>query len=114
MRIPRRLIFSILGLWITAAARADRLIPSRRSMRPDAHANSAKPASTAAGIDDSPELMLFNDIPIVVAAGKREQTTTEAAASISVVTADDIELFNYESLAQRCETREASIYIPMV
>jgi outer membrane receptor for ferrienterochelin and colicins len=54
----------------------------------------AKPLS-----DEAPELLLYNDMPIVVAAGKREQTQREAPASVSVVTADDIELFGYRSLA---------------
>jgi iron complex outermembrane receptor protein len=49
--------------------------------------------------EDSPELMLFKDIPVVVAAGKREQTQDEAPASVSVITAEDIQLFGYQSLA---------------
>jgi outer membrane receptor for ferrienterochelin and colicin len=48
---------------------------------------------------DAPELMLFKDMPVVVAAGRREQTQQQAAASVSVVTADDIKLFNYESVS---------------
>ena len=48
---------------------------------------------------DAPELMLYKDLPVVVAAGRREQTQQEAAASVSVVTADDIKLFNYESVS---------------
>ncbi len=53
----------------------------------------------AGGGDDSPELMLFKDIPVVVAAGRREQTQRKAPASVSVITAEDIELFGYRSLA---------------
>ena len=49
---------------------------------------------------DAPELMLFNEMPVIVAAGKRAQTQREAAASVSVVTADDIDLFGYRSLAE--------------
>jgi iron complex outermembrane receptor protein len=48
---------------------------------------------------ESPELMMFKDMPVVVAAGMRQQTQQEAAASVSVVSANDIELFNYRSLA---------------
>ena len=48
---------------------------------------------------ESPELMLFQEMPVIVAAGKREQTQTEAAASVSVVTADDINFFGYRNLA---------------
>lgn len=51
------------------------------------------------GGDDSPELMLFKDLPVVVAAGKRAQTQRQAAASVSIVSADDIELFGYRNLA---------------
>ncbi|MFI5378279.1 MAG: TonB-dependent receptor plug domain-containing protein [Tepidisphaerales bacterium] len=38
-------------------------------------------------------------IPIVVAAGKREQTQRQAAASVSVVTDDEIDLFGYRNIA---------------
>jgi iron complex outermembrane receptor protein len=56
------------------------------------------PAPPPSG-EDSPELLLFKDIPIVVAAGKREQTEQQAPASVSIVTAQDIDLFGYRSLA---------------
>jgi outer membrane receptor for ferrienterochelin and colicins len=49
--------------------------------------------------EEGSELMLFKDIPVVVAAGMRQQTLRQAPASVSIVTADDIELFNYRSLA---------------
>jgi outer membrane receptor for ferrienterochelin and colicins len=55
--------------------------------------------SGAALGEDAPELMLFKDMPVVVAAGRRQQTQQQAAAAVSVVTADDIALFNYESIA---------------
>ncbi len=55
--------------------------------------------STALPSEDAPELELYQDLPIVVAAGKREQTQRDAAASVSVVTQDDIQLFGYRSLA---------------
>ena len=48
---------------------------------------------------ESPELELFKDMPIVVAAGKREQTLRQVPASVSIVTADDIDLFGYRNLA---------------
>jgi outer membrane receptor for ferrienterochelin and colicins len=61
-------------------------------------------APSADGLDtgmgqDAPELELFKDMPVVVAAGRREQTQQQAAASVSVVTAEDIALFNYESVS---------------
>src|ERR1700722_9344291 len=34
---------------------------------------------------DSPELLLFKDMPVVVAAGMRQQTQKQAAASVTVV-----------------------------
>jgi outer membrane receptor for ferrienterochelin and colicin len=55
-------------------------------------------AANATGEEGS-ELMLYKDIPVVVAAGMREQTLQQAAASVSIVNANDIELFNYRSLA---------------
>ncbi|HWE04491.1 MAG TPA: TonB-dependent receptor [Tepidisphaeraceae bacterium] len=100
MRILRYLSIALLTPWIASAARAEPLDTEPSVAAPaDVHAPATGSASAAAGMDDSPELMLFNDIPTVLAAGKREQTTREAAASISVITSDDIEMFNYESLA---------------
>ena len=55
--------------------------------------------STSQPTEEAPELELYKDLPVIVAAGKREQTQREAAASVSVVTDDDIELFGYRSLA---------------
>jgi outer membrane receptor for ferrienterochelin and colicins len=56
-------------------------------------------AGSGSSTAESPELLLFKDMPVVVAAGMRVQTQKEAAASVSVVDANDIELFNYRSLA---------------
>jgi iron complex outermembrane receptor protein len=50
-------------------------------------------------VQSSPELDLFQDIPVVVAAAKHEQTIQQAPASVSVVTSDDIDLFGYRNLA---------------
>lgn len=57
------------------------------------------PSKGNATANDSPELLLFTDMPVVVAAAMRPQSQQEAAASVSVVTANDIQLFNYRSLA---------------
>ena len=51
------------------------------------------------GLAESPELLSFKDIPVVVAAGMRSQTQQQAAASVSIVNSNDIQLFNYRSLA---------------
>jgi iron complex outermembrane receptor protein len=62
--------------------------------------NGTSPSDVASPVgDDGSELMLFKDIPVVVAAGMRQQTLQQAAASVSIVDANDIELFNYRSLA---------------
>jgi outer membrane receptor for ferrienterochelin and colicins len=45
------------------------------------------------------ELLLFQDMPVVVSASKREQPQNQVPASVSVITASDIELFGYRSLA---------------
>jgi outer membrane receptor protein involved in Fe transport len=47
----------------------------------------------------APELDLFKDMPIVVAATKHPQTIQQAPASASVVSDSDIELFGYQNLA---------------
>lgn len=49
------------------------------------------------GLDD--EEMLFDEIPSVYAASKYEQKVTEAPASVSVVTADEIRKFGHRTLA---------------
>ncbi len=60
----------------------------------------AKPvAGDSAFGEDAPELELYKEMPVVVAAGRREQTQQQAAAEVSVVTAQEIELFGYRSLA---------------
>jgi iron complex outermembrane receptor protein len=93
-------IFAVAGLLLGSAAYAQDLEAD------PAVTASAGPtaASGSGGLDsqagaDAPELELFKDMPVVVAAGRREQTQQQAAASVSVVTADDISLFNYESIA---------------
>lgn len=62
------------------------------------------------GNDLAPELDLFKDIPVVVAAAKHEQTIDQAPASVSVVTADDIKYYGYENLADALRNQR-SMYI---
>ena len=45
------------------------------------------------------ESMLFQDIPSVIGASKYEQKVTDAPASVSIVTAQDIKLYGYRTLA---------------
>jgi iron complex outermembrane receptor protein len=70
----------------------------------DSTADSAPAAlgvtASTRGVEDAPELDLFKDIPVVVAAAKRQQTIQQAPASVSVVTSDDILLFNYRNLSE--------------
>jgi iron complex outermembrane receptor protein len=54
---------------------------------------------------DAPELMLYKDMPVILVAGKREQTQREAPASVSVVTAEDIDLYGFKSLADVLRTQ---------
>lgn len=61
--------------------------------------------TTVQPTQDAPELDLYKDIPVVVAAGKREQTEREAAASVSVITDQDIDLYGYRSLADALRTQ---------
>lgn len=46
------------------------------------------------------EDLLFEDIPIVFAAGKFEQKSTEAAASVVVISAEEIKMFGYNTLEE--------------
>ncbi len=48
------------------------------------------------GLDE--ELLLFEDIPSVYGASKYEQKVTEAPASVSIVTADEIRKYGYREL----------------
>lgn len=63
-------------------------------------AAATQPAETAPG-----ELMVFEEIPVVVGASKHEQKPTEAPASVTVVTAEEIELYGYRSLADILRTQ---------
>ncbi|HET6248354.1 MAG TPA: TonB-dependent receptor [Tepidisphaeraceae bacterium] len=86
----------------TAVAAADDLDTEPGVLPAGGVKSASTQASSAAGasLEDAPELMAFKDIPVVVAAGKREQTELAAPASVSVIDANTIELFNYDSLAQ--------------
>ncbi|MGA2439694.1 MAG: TonB-dependent receptor [Tepidisphaeraceae bacterium] len=70
-----------------------------------AEPESLAPPSTAQPSKETPELEFYTDLPVVVAAGKREQTQREAAASVSVITSDDIQLYGYRSLADALRTQ---------
>jgi len=63
------------------------------------------PFSATLPSDEAPELDLYKDLPVVVAAGKREQTQREAAASVSVITDQDIQLYGFQSLADALRTQ---------
>src|SRR5579871_3616137 len=65
------------------------------------------PAAALYASDDSPappspssgEAALFGDMPVVEAAALHAQTLAEAPASVTVVTADDIRIYGYRTLA---------------
>jgi iron complex outermembrane receptor protein len=100
-----------LGLWAMIAIAAPRMCLASAATRPatqpaifPSDTDFSEPADTFLAPSktpnaEAPELQLYNDMPIVVAAGKREQTQREAPASVSVVTEQDIDLFGYRSLA---------------
>jgi len=91
MRRPRIKIYALIACGIiTQAVQAQTTAP----------ATADNVSAITPKVDDSPELMLYKDMPVVVAAGKRVQTQRQAPASVSVVTADDIDIFGYRSLAE--------------
>ncbi len=51
------------------------------------------------------ELLSFEDIPLVIGAAKHEQRQADAPASVTVVTADEIEIYGYRSLADILRTQ---------
>ena len=95
MRKPRFHAALVLLVGMMAGlARADDL-GSEPTVVPSDGGKAATAPSEAPGtsLDDAPELMMFRDIPVVVAAGKREQAQNIAPASVSVIDANTIELF---------------------
>jgi outer membrane receptor protein involved in Fe transport len=70
-------------------------------------AGGGAPAAGAAGAaSGSPaetggqEMILFQDLPSVFGASKYEQKSTEAPASVSIVTAEEIEKYGYRTLSE--------------
>jgi iron complex outermembrane receptor protein len=84
----------IAGIWIARAAVAD-----TPSTQPDSGASDMSAVNSPNDVGAAPELDLYKDMPIVVAATKTPQTIQQAPASASVVSANDIELFGYQNLA---------------
>ena len=59
-----------------------------------------KETSVDASMEDvGDELFLFEDMPVVISASKYEQTTSEAPASVTVITAEEIKLYGHRTLA---------------
>jgi iron complex outermembrane receptor protein len=46
------------------------------------------------------ELLLFREMPVVIAAAKYEQTINEAPASVTIITSEDIERYGYRTLEE--------------
>ena len=49
---------------------------------------------------DGREGLLFMEMPVVIAAAKREQPTTEAPASVTILAAEEIRRHGYRTLAE--------------
>jgi iron complex outermembrane receptor protein len=95
------------ALLVMTPARAEESLPpsTNTAAAPTSQPSPSSPddtdalATTTPAGEDNSELMLFKDIPVVVAAGMRQQTLQQAPASVSIVDANDIQLFNYRSIA---------------
>jgi iron complex outermembrane receptor protein len=103
-------VLILAAAWTAAAWGAATTLPSKAPATQPTLTEFNEPdveslPSTALPTDEAPELDLYKDMPIVVAAGKREQTQREAAASVSVITDQDIELYGYQSLADALRTQ---------
>ena len=66
---------------------------------PEATPSSHPAATTQRASVASNELLLYEEIPVVVGAAKHEQRPRDAPASVTVITAEEIELYGYRSLA---------------
>ena len=91
--------------WGSAATRPSKIPTTLPADTDFAEPESQTLPSTAQPSKEAPELEFYVDLPVVVAAGKRQQTQQEAAASVSVITSDDIDLFGYRSLADALRTQ---------
>jgi iron complex outermembrane receptor protein len=63
----------------------------------------SKPAKTAPSSSGS-EMLLFEDVPSVTGASKYEQKPKEAPASVTIITAEEIERFGYRNLGEVLES----------
>lgn len=102
--IPGLFLASLLLAAPMALCAEEPFVPDASDASPGAAPSTlptSNPSKSGAfdGGEDSPELSLFKDIPVVVAAGKRQQTILEAPASVTVIDANDIQLSHYDSLA---------------
>jgi iron complex outermembrane receptor protein len=73
---------------------------------PNSQTAASHPApATQPSLAGAADLLAFEDIPIVVAASKHEQRASVAPAAVTVVTAEEIELYGYRSLADILRTQ---------
>jgi outer membrane receptor for ferrienterochelin and colicins len=98
MRIKSRQIVAAMAL-LLIGARFARAAADAPASQPDSASSDFSAANSPNDVGAAPELDLYKDMPIVVAATKTPQTLQQAPASASVVTASDIELFGYQNLA---------------
>src|ERR1035437_9169878 len=76
-----------------------------QAANPTSAPTSQPSAATKGAASESGELMLYEEMPVVVTAAKHEQKAQQAAAAVSVVTAEEIELYGYRSLGDILRTQ---------
>ena len=102
MRPACKVLFAlVLGLAWPAQAANPAGAPTSQPSPP----TSQPSAATKAAATESGELLQFEEMPVVVTAAKHEQKVQQAAASVSVVTAEEIELYGYRSLGDILRTQ---------
>src|SRR3989442_14345579 len=67
---------------------------------PAADAKVKPAAATSARPDPGGEMILFQDLPSVFGASKYEQKPSEAPASVSIITSEEILKFGYRTLSE--------------
>src|SRR6266704_6606531 len=68
--------------------------------RPALARTPSSPPDPKAAQSSSEEMILFQELPSIFGASKYEQKPTEAPASISIVTSDEIQRYGYRSLVE--------------
>ncbi|MFQ5878511.1 MAG: TonB-dependent receptor plug domain-containing protein [Acidobacteriota bacterium] len=93
---PSHPLIALLGSLLLAVLPS----PAAAGPSPEAGRETAFMASGAAGPRASTEETLFAEIPTVISASRYEQGLDEAPASITIITAEEIRMFGYRTLAE--------------